>query len=453
MVLISVSAAQAQSVLYVDDSATGTNDGTSWCDAYAHLQDGLAGAAASSGAVTEIRVAQGTYKPDRGAGQTLGDREATFHLLSGVAIKGGYAGCGEPDPDARDLDLFETVLSGDLNGDDGPDFQNNTENSDHIVTGTGAPLSTVLDGLTISGGNATWCYCGAGGLQNDGGDLVLVNCTFRGNRGSTGGGIHNANGDLRATNSTFIGNVGDESGAVYSALGSLTFVGCLFSGNKGWDTGGGISGYSYSVTLTNCTFVGNWGWPGGAIAAPSATLSNCILWDNHGPTELDQISGPAVVDYSDVQGGWPGTGNIDSDPLFVSPGHWDDHGTPGDPIDDTFVFSGDYTLRPGSPCIDAGNNIAVPPDTLDLDNDGDTDEPIPFDLDGDPRFVDDPNTADTGNGTAPIVDMGAYEFQGDNPIPAVSAWALAVLAMLMLFAGAVKLSQRSDERDPEGTRS
>jgi hypothetical protein len=54
-------------------------------------------------------------------------------------------------------------------------------------------------------------------------------------------------------------------------------------------------------------------------------------------------------------------------------------------------------LKPGSPCINAGDNAAVPADTLDLDNDGDTDEPIPFDIEGKPRIL---------NGT---VDLGAYE--------------------------------------------
>ncbi|MFQ5463682.1 MAG: IPTL-CTERM sorting domain-containing protein [Phycisphaerae bacterium] len=71
----------------------------------------------------------------------------------------------------------------------------------------------------------------------------------------------------------------------------------------------------------------------------------------------------------------------------------------------------DLRLLSGSPCIDAANNAAVPPDVPDLDGDGGTFEPLPFDLDGNPRFVDDPETVDTGIGTPPIVDMGAYEFQ------------------------------------------
>jgi len=84
--------------------------------------------------------------------------------------------------------------------------------------------------------------------------------------------------------------------------------------------------------------------------------------------------------------------------------------------------SGDFHLQPGSPCIDAGDSNSVPADTTDLDADGSTTDPIPWDLDGRPRFIDDPDTADTGSGAPPIVDVGAYEFtlpcgDGDLPYP------------------------------------
>ena len=71
-----------------------------------------------------------------------------------------------------------------------------------------------------------------------------------------------------------------------------------------------------------------------------------------------------------------------------------------------------HHLSPGSPAIDAGDNLALPPDDFDLDGDGDTVEPLPLDLDALARRVDDPFTEDTGNGDAPIVDMGPYEYQG-----------------------------------------
>ncbi|MCH8970258.1 MAG: hypothetical protein IIA66_14205, partial [Planctomycetes bacterium] len=71
----------------------------------------------------------------------------------------------------------------------------------------------------------------------------------------------------------------------------------------------------------------------------------------------------------------------------------------------------DLHISAGSPCIDAADNTAVPPDEADLDDDFDTAEPTPFDLDGNPRFIDDPLTSDNGAGECPVVDMGAYEYQ------------------------------------------
>ena len=84
----------------------------------------------------------------------------------------------------------------------------------------------------------------------------------------------------------------------------------------------------------------------------------------------------------------------------------------------------DYHLQAASPCIDAGDNTAVPPDTADLDDDGDTAERIPLDLDANSRFVDFPPPGGTGVADPPdypeIVDMGAYELQigevGPQPV-------------------------------------
>jgi hypothetical protein len=109
-----------------------------------------------------------------------------------------------------------------------------------------------------------------------------------------------------------------------------------------------------------------------------------------------------LVRYSDVSGGWPGDGNIDADPLFVRNPSAGPDGVWGTSDDDF----GDLRLRAGSPCIDAGDNAALPPDHLDLDGDGDTTEPVPFDLAGLARVV----RGLPGPGTA-VVDMGAYERQ------------------------------------------
>jgi hypothetical protein len=162
-------------------------------------------------------------------------------------------------------------------------------------------------------------------------------------------------------------------------------VNCLIYNNHATWLGGGVdcSGDT-TVQFVNCIFADNdvIEWQGGAIASNISCLphiKNCILWGNDAPVD-PEINGPAVVTYSNIAGGYPGTGNINSDPLFANPG------------------TGDFRLSPDSPCIDAGDNTAVPPGIL-------------TDLEGLPRFVDDPATPDTGVGPPPVVDMGAYEFQ------------------------------------------
>jgi hypothetical protein len=125
--------------IYVDCDAAGANDGSSWADAYNYLQDALMFAAGGD----EIRVAQGVYKPDEfvlSKRPNLG-REESFQLKNSVTLKGGYAGFGESDPDARDIVLYETILSGDLDRNDVDvsdpcDLLNDptrAENSYHVV--------------------------------------------------------------------------------------------------------------------------------------------------------------------------------------------------------------------------------------------------------------------------------------------------------------------------------
>jgi len=148
--------------IYVDDDAAGANDGSSWENAYFYFQDALADANSTEKPV-EIRVAQGIYKPDQGANQTPGDRIATFQLINAVTLKGGYVGFDEPDPNERNVDVYETILSGDLNSDDREVVNpydlswwesNRTENSYHVVTGSCTDGTAVLDGFNIMSGTA-----------------------------------------------------------------------------------------------------------------------------------------------------------------------------------------------------------------------------------------------------------------------------------------------------------
>ena len=133
-------------IIYVDDDASADGDGVSWVTALTDLQQALSGAASGD----EIRVAEGVYKPNG----PNDNREASFQLIDGLALKGGYAGSGQVNPDDRNINLYETILSGDLNGDDEPGFINNYENSYHVVTSDRVGPTAVLDGFTITGGMA-----------------------------------------------------------------------------------------------------------------------------------------------------------------------------------------------------------------------------------------------------------------------------------------------------------
>jgi hypothetical protein len=394
----------SSAIIYVDANAPGgANNGTSWADAYIHLQDALSFAANSGGDVNEIRVAQGAYTPDQGVSIMPGDRTATFQLINGVTIKGGYAGFGEPDPNACDVELYETILSGDLDSND-VDVNDpcdlltepsRAENSYHVVSGSGIDANGVLDGFTITGGNADACSIplGAGGgmFIRGGGSPTVVGCMFIENSATYGGGMFNGEGcNPSLIGCTLLRNAAAQQaggmhnwiecspllasctfrdnfsvylgGGLYDINDSNPFVEtCTFISNSAGDSlGGGMYNYDSSPTVTNCLFVSNKAADGGGIAnqgASMVTITNCILWDNSAQTGAQIYNGGIsleAVGYCNVQGGWLGTGNIDVDPCFVDPcdgdyhlkseyGRWDSNS-------EEWVY--DYVT---SECIDAGD--------------------------------------------------------------------------------------------------
>jgi parallel beta-helix repeat protein len=280
--------------------------------------------------------------------------------------------------------------------DDGPGFVNDAENSYHVVTGSGTDDTAVLDGFTITAGNANGSdpYNSGGGMYNNAGSPTVSNCTFLSNKAGNGGGMANcSSSNPTLTNCRFSGNRAGFGGGIYNyfSFSNPTMVNCNFTGNFG-NTGGGMYNYLSIPVLSNCTFADNSADSGGGMCNDSfsdTVLTNCILWGDAPEEVIALNSSTPVVTYSDVQGSWAGTGNIDTDPCFVQSGCWDDNGTAGDSNDDSWV-AGDYRLRPDSPCIDVGDNNSVPADVNDFD--------------GHPRIVDgDCNDSE-------IVDMGAYEF-------------------------------------------
>jgi len=279
-------------VIYVDANAPGpTHDGSSWSNAYKYLQDALADAGSATKPV-EIHVAEGIYRPDETSANPngSGDHEATFQLINEAAIKGGYAGFGEPDANARDIGLYETILSGDLNGNDTDansawDLWGDPtryDNSLHVVTGSGTDDTAVLDGFTISDGYAdgTGIDNRGGGMFNDNGNPTLANCTFYAN---CGGGMYCEAGNPELTNCTFKMNITlGIGGGIDISNCSPTMTGCLFIANAGHN-GAGMSNHLSSPNLINCTFYANEaGSVGGGMCTDlsSPVMSNCIFREN-----------------------------------------------------------------------------------------------------------------------------------------------------------------------------
>lgn len=260
-------------IIYVDDDAAGANDGTSWTDAFVHLQEALA--VASRG--DRIQVAVGQYRPDQGAGIPPGDRDARFHLVSGVTLAGGYAGLAGTDPFERDVERYETILTGDLAGDDAPDFANRGDNSRVVVASLSNDATTVLSGFTITGGSG---YSGSG-ITCLASDLWMERCTVAGNRtiSSTGdgAGVYSSGGSLVLRGCVFRDNFTWGSGAGFLGEdGDLTFVDCLFERNEAENKGGGLCARNAILRVERCTFRENEAFEGAGMYAVPGDGSMCV---------------------------------------------------------------------------------------------------------------------------------------------------------------------------------
>lgn len=391
------------SLIYVDaDAPSPSPNGSSWLRAFRRLQNALAVASAGD----EIRVAQGVYRPDQGAGITAGDRAAAFELKAGVSWLGGFAGYGTLHPDARDPDAYGVILNGDLNGNDLWNLLNKEDNSYHVVRAQGNGL---MDGFTVVAGQADGAhpFNQGGGLFVSGGDPVVVNCRFQNNTAALGGGISLLNSSTTLVNTEMHGNRALlHGGACYVYSSDLGLTNCLLTGNSAEFVGGSaIYGLGATVDIASCTLaentvpsaqaVVNFNW--GSSPPGLVTVTNSILY-NGGDELWSNDPAAIVVKHSNIQGTWPGPGNIDEDPDFVGLGG---HSIEGE------WFPGDYHLNPTSQLIDAGDQGLRPPDQVDLDADGNITEALPLDLDRNVRVQ------------SAEIDMGAYEsaLAGPGPDP------------------------------------
>jgi hypothetical protein len=263
-------------------------------------------------------------------------------------------------------------------------------------------VAPLLLGCTISGNSNE--YYGGGVSFGYGVNGVLANCTLAANSARYGGG-------LAATGS-----------------GHSRVVNCVITNNQATERGGGVFiSDDHDVALRNSTVVYNSADEGGGVEFENnnpAQLIGCVLAGNtatsSGPQGRYWGMGSLTVSYSAVGGGqqgfagWStliwGAGNLAGDPHFV-----DSDGADNDPA--TWQDN-NYRLASNSPCIDAGDNVdPALRDPLDLDNDGGVTDPLPTDRDGLARYVDAPGVPDTGRGTAPLIDMGAYEYGATANLP------------------------------------
>jgi len=198
-----------------------------------------------------------------------------------------------------------------------------------------------------------------GGVYLDRSSLPeVVQCTFLDNSSMFGGALYNFGGTARIESCLFETNHAvRDGGAVCNKHDCApAFANCIFRGNDAGRYGGGMTVLAdqSQVAVAHCTFAGNRAKnPGGALYAQGslgATATNCIFW---GSTPA-QIAGGVSISYCDVQGGWPGQGNINADPLFANPDGGDFHlrsrGGRWDPIGERWI-----TDTVTSPCIDAGD--------------------------------------------------------------------------------------------------
>jgi hypothetical protein len=274
-----------------------------------------------------------------------------------------------------------------------------------------------VDRCTISGNSAS-TY---GGILNNG-TLVVINSTISGNNssGGVGGGIYNlANRTLTIFNSTIAGNLSKNGGAGISIVSGSTVLiaNSTLSGNSAGSSGAGILNNG-KLTVLNSTITGNISsGQGGGIAVSSSTsssltLANSIVAGNRASSgnDIETYSSSNLISSNGsnfIGDATRAYGAKSTDKTFASTGttlsqliaELADNGGP----------TRTHALVNGSPAVNGGNNTNIPMDTLDLDADSDTKEPVPYDQ--------------RGNGFVRVigttVDVGAWE--AFNFEPAITA--------------------------------
>jgi Right handed beta helix region/Dockerin type I domain len=232
-------------------------------------------------------------------------------------------------------------------------------------------------------------YDWGGAINYNGCSVIVRNCTFIDNYASIGGGAFSGyQGTSWIEGCLFLRNTGTSGGAIQISESNATVVNCVFIENAVWRYGGAIRNDNPNSRIVNCTFLNNHApWGGSALVARAAstpTMSNCIMWGDE-ELQVHQFEDAVVtLDHCDISTPWegPGVNNFSNPPCFVDPLGPDGVAATEDD---------NLRLQPNSPCLNIGDNSAIPPG-------------VDTDLDGNQRVA------------YQVVDLGAYEL-GEPPCP------------------------------------
>lgn len=441
--IIVCSTISAQTVRYVTVTGAGSNDGSSWSNAFAGLQSALN--IASSG--EQIWVAKGTYYPTSAYDLTNSSRYYHFRMIGGVAIYGGFVGTESLISERLNYgsgEANETILSGDIGT-----VGNSSDNCYHVFYHPNLlylTSSAILDGFTIKGGfaNGTNPHSYGAGMYNYDCDPTIQNCIFSSNASTDdGGGMFNtASSDVTISNCTFNGNSAKNGGGIFNGSSSPSISSCVFSSNTVTQSGGGLSGtFSFitssifsnnyaayygggiittsSSNLKNCAIVDNTAniWGGGVYTSNNPTFINCTIAGNNATSRgggMYKSSGYPIFNNSVIWGNTVTTAGNYGKQIYngtsseiialnyscISNGSNDV--TPSGTVslsssittDPVFVLSGlnKYALYGSSQCLDSGNDSYIS-ESYDI------------------RGSSYPRKLNKTNGSTGTVDMGAYEYK------------------------------------------
>ncbi|MCQ0113106.1 beta strand repeat-containing protein, partial [Zhouia amylolytica] len=361
--------------LYVNASVSGgTNDGSSWANAYNNLQDAIWQTYICSN-ITEIWVAKGTYNPS--------NETTAIEIPEGVSLYGGFAGTETALSD-RDLTVNPTVLSGDFNDNNTPD----AGDSHTIIRMTN---NSTLDGFIIAysyadgtENNPVAIGRSGGGVYNNGNDNTINHCIFKNNiaqgdgtNGVGGAIVSFSTGTLTIYNSAFYDNEASANGGAFSIENGITkLINCTVANNTA-NKGGGVHFHGGNLEAINTIFFDNTGTngnindnnPGGGGIG---TVAYCAFYNS--TTDNNGEIPPNITDGGNNIAATAGSGGAGTDLLF------------------TDTANNDFSVLPASLAVNTGDNAAYTNAGGNLATD--------TDISGNPRLIGD------------IIDMGAYESEG-----------------------------------------